>query len=164
MVLNLDNEIFDLVVVLFANIINVFVIGIFVSRTGRNSTLERTLGLLMVSLAIPMMAIVLHNFLDRRSWWTIVLPGIMVFYLSLEFVLDYALKINFRKTIFLWPYLVVFYAALMSMIGFAFLTSRVLGYVTLLTYFLGLAATWYSYSKVGHGRTASETTRGGHSK
>jgi hypothetical protein len=157
---HLNNDILDQVMVVVANLINLIVIGIFVSRVRRNSNLEHSLGLFMVSLAIPIGAIVLHNSLDGREWWTVVLPSIMVLYLSLEFALDYALKIEFRNTIFLWPYLIVFYAALMGLIGFAFLTSRWQGYVTLLTYFLGLIATWYSHSKVGHGVAESNTSIG----
>ncbi len=39
-----------------------------------------------------------------------------------------------------------------AMIGYSFLIGKTYGFVTLGTYFLGLFATWYSYSKVGHGK------------
>jgi hypothetical protein len=61
------------------------------------------------------------------------------------------LKLDFRSTALLWPYLLVFYVALMGMIGYSFLIKKSFGYVTLCTYFLALLATWYSYAKVGHG-------------
>jgi hypothetical protein len=51
----------------------------------------------------------------------------------------------------LWPYLILFYAALGAMIGYAFLTKKIFGYLTLVTYFISLLSTWYSYSRVGNG-------------
>jgi hypothetical protein len=38
----------------------------------------------------------------------------------------------------------------MGMIGYAFLVGRVFGFITLVTYFMQLAATAYSYAKVGY--------------
>jgi formylglycine-generating enzyme required for sulfatase activity len=66
-------------------------------------------------------------------------------------LLDYVLKLEFRQTRWLGPYLLIFYAAQWGMIGFGFMVDRGPGFITLLTYFLSLAATDYSYAKVGHG-------------
>ena len=149
--LNLDNRTIDVSLVGLANIINVLIVAIFLSRAGRKEDLEYYLGLAMVTLALPVLFIAVRNASTGREWWTAVLPILMVAFLCLELALDYVFKIKFRNTVYLWPYLVMFYLALMGLIGYAFLTSRLLGYVTLCTYFLGLLAAWYSYSKVGHG-------------
>jgi hypothetical protein len=71
--------------------------------------------------------------------------------IQVEFVLDYWLELDFRHSRLLGPYLLLYYLALMGMIGYSFQVGRVFGFVTLATYFLQLAATGYSYRKVGHG-------------
>jgi len=69
-----------------------------------------------------------------------------------ELLLDYVLKLPFRKTWLLGPYLGIYYLAQFGMIGYAFLVGKAHGFVTLVTYFCSLFATWYSYSRVKHGR------------
>ena len=39
-----------------------------------------------------------------------------------------------------------------ALIGYTFLTNPIYGAVTLVTYFISLAATAYSYRKIGHGQ------------
>ena len=51
----------------------------------------------------------------------------------------------------LGPYLALYYLGLLGMIGYAFGAGKLYGFITLATYFLNLAATGYSYSRVGHG-------------
>jgi hypothetical protein len=137
--------------VVATNMINLFVVGVLLARASGKKRLEHVLGLAMVVLVLPLVFFIIRSAVGGREWWTIVLPSIMAAYLIVELILDYILKSEFRKTAMLWPYLVLFYASQMGMIGFAFLTGRIYGYVTLATYFLGLFAAWYSYSKVGHG-------------
>ena len=84
----------------------------------------------------------------------VVLPGWMVIFLLLEALLDYVFKVPFRQSRWLWAYLLSFYLAQWAMIGYAFLAQPVFGFVTLVTYFLSLGATAYSYAKVGHGDRA----------
>jgi hypothetical protein len=141
----------DLSVVIVANIINLLVIAVFLVRTLGKRDLEHMLGVVLVLCAIPLLYALYRNVAAGREWWAIVLPGFMVFYLILELLLDYILKVEFRQTALLWPYLLVFYLSLTGMIGYAFLSGKIRGYITLGTYFLGLFAAWYSYSKVGHG-------------
>jgi hypothetical protein len=141
----------DLVVFAIANLVNLLMIAIFLSRTQGWKRVERVLGIVLMALAIPTALAAGANIIGGREWWTIVLPALLVLFLALELVLDYILKLNFRQTRLLGPYLLLYYLALMGMIGYSFLIGRPYGFVTLVTYFLQLAATWYSYSKVGHG-------------
>jgi hypothetical protein len=90
------------------------------------------------------------NIAGKREWWTYVLPSILIIFLIVELLLDYILKIEFRKTRLLGPYLLLYYVSLMGMIGYSFGVDRVSGFVTLVTYFIQLAATAYSYVKVGY--------------
>ncbi|MBU7009941.1 MAG: hypothetical protein HXS46_04580 [Theionarchaea archaeon] len=89
--------------------------------------------------------------MGKREWWAIVLPSLLIVFLIVELILDYILKLDFRHTSLLWPYLLLYYVSLWGMIGYTFLIGTFYGGITLGTYFLNLLATWYSYSRVGHG-------------
>lgn len=149
-------HIVDLVVFGVANLINVLMVGIFLSRPPGWRRLERALGWVFVSLALPLAAVIVLNALGRRPWWALVLPAIALLFVAVEFVLDYWLELDFRHTRLLGPYLLLYYLSLMGMIGYAFLAGEVYGFITLVTYFVQLAATLYSYRKVGHGHGPRE--------
>ena len=146
----LDSHTIDLAVALIANLINLALIGLFLSRPLALPRVEYFLGLFLSALAIPLIGLATLNYRAGRDWWAYVLPLVMAAFLLLEFILEYVLGINWRKTWFFGPYLAFYYLSLMLMIGYAFLAGKVYGAVTLVTYFLGLAATWYSYTRVGY--------------
>jgi hypothetical protein len=148
----MDFRIIDIAIFVIANLINLLLIGIFLSRPKGLKKVEHVLGLFLVAMILPVGVVVILNILGKREWWTIVLPMILILFLKIELLFDYILKLNFRKTRLLWPYLLLYYLAMMAMIGYSFLIGKTYGFVTLGTYFLGLFATWYSYSKVGHGK------------
>ena len=141
----------DWIVFICANLFNLFIVGIMLSRPFGLQRLERVVGILNILLIIPLMGAVFLNFTSGRDWWTYLLPLVMIAFLIVELLLDYVLKIPFRETRLLWPYLGLFYLAAWMMIGYSFLVNRTFGFITLVTYFMSLAATAYSYSQVGHG-------------
>jgi hypothetical protein len=141
----------DLGLVATANVFNILVIGTFIARTLGCRKTEWVIGLIVVLLALPCAAGIVANLAGGRAWWTIVLPFLLLSYCILEAVLDYVWKVEFRNTRFLWVYLVVFYCGAIAMIGYGFGVGKPFGYATLGTYLCGLAAAWYSYSRVGHG-------------
>lgn len=141
-----DNALFAI-----ANLVNLLLIGIFLSRPFGLGGLERLLGWLFVGLALPVALCIIWNAMAKRGGWYVVLPSLLLVFMIVELVLDHILHFDFRNTGWLWPYLVLYYLSLMGMIGYSFLVSRTYGFITLVTYFLNLLATWYSYSRVGHG-------------
>ena len=145
-------RIIDIGIFTIANVVNLLLVGIFLSRPKGLKKLEHVFGLITVSMILPLGAAIILNMLGKRQWWTMVLPLILILFLKVELLVDYVMKWNFRKTRWLWPYLLLYYLALMAMIGYSFLIGKTYGFVTLGTYFLSLFATWYSYAKVGHGR------------
>ncbi len=147
----------DTALFLIANLVNILLMGIFLSRPWGLRRLERILGLLSIALALPVSFAVVINALGGREWWTIALPSLLVAFLIVELILDYILRLPFRSSRLLGPYLLLYYLSLMGMIGYAFLVSEAYGFVTLATYLLNLLATWYSYSKVGHGTGATRS-------
>jgi hypothetical protein len=146
-----DFRIVDIGIFIIANVINLLLIVIFLSRPKGLKNVEHICGLFITSMILPVGVAIILNISGNREWWTIVLPVILILFLTVELLLDYILKLNFRKTRWLWPYLFLYYLAMMAMIGYSFLIGKIYGFVTLGTYFLGLFATWYSYAKVGHG-------------
>ena len=147
----LDDQTVDAAMFVIANLVNILMIGIFLSRPKGLKRLEYVLGLFLIALALPVGYVAVHNIAGKREWWTFVLPALLVLFLIVELVLDYVLKLEFRKTALLGPYLLLYYLSLMGMIGYSFLVSETFGFITLATYFVNLMATWYSYTRVGHG-------------
>lgn len=141
----------DLLVFLAANVANLLMVVIFVVRTRGAVKAERALGIVVMAMALPVGAAAVWNALAGRPWWAVVLLLPFLLHCLLELLLDYVLKLDFRHTRLLGPYLAVFYLAQWGLIGYAFVASEVWGFVTLGTYFLCLGATWYSYTRVGHG-------------
>jgi hypothetical protein len=157
MLAQLTYRMVDMGLFLIANLVNILMIGIFLSRPWGLKRLERILGLASISMALPVGFALVINALGGREWWTVVLPSLLVGFLIVELILDYILRLPFRSSRLLWPYLLLYYMSLMGMIGYAFLVSEAYGFITLATYFLNLLATWYSYSKVGHGTEVTKS-------
>ena len=138
----------DLAVVVIVNLFNLMVVGLMLARVAQ---IDYDLGVPLILMAVLLIAASLFNLIGKRDKWFTILPLILGVYLLTEWLLDYVFKIEFRSTWLLGPYLLLFYAGQMGMIGYAFLVKKSYGALTLVTYFLSLAATAYSYVNVGHG-------------
>ncbi len=143
----------DNVIFIIANAANILLVGIFLARSNGRTRVEYVLGLILIALALPLSGAVILNLIGKREWWTTVLPVLLIAFLLTELALDYILKLDFRNTQLLGPYLGVYYLGLMGMIGYSFLMGRGYGFVTLSTYFLNLLATWYAWSNASHRAT-----------
>jgi CubicO group peptidase (beta-lactamase class C family) len=137
----------DLVVVVAANLFNLLMTAIFLTRPKGWKRFERAVGLVMIALALPLGAAVILNALGQRAWWFVVLPIPLILHAIVELLLDYILRLNWRKSRLLGPCLALFYLGQMSLIGYAFAVALAYGFVTLVTYFLCLGATRYAHSK-----------------
>jgi len=140
------------IAVFCANFFNILITGIMLARPKRLDRIEWILGIVSITLVLPLSIVVRFYAINQANFWMVVLPSLLIAFLVFEFILDYLLKFDFRKTRWLGLYLLLFYAAQWGMIGFGFLVNRVSGFITLLTYLLSFAATAYSYTKVGHGK------------
>ena len=140
----------DLSIFVIANLTNLLLAVMFLYRARGRPGTGNAFGWVAVGLGIPLLAGALINAIAARPWWAIVLPGLLVLYDVVEFILDYLLKFDFRHSRWLGPYLLLYYLALMGMIGYAFAVGKPFGFVTLVTYFINMAATAWSFSRVGH--------------
>jgi hypothetical protein len=144
-------RIIDLTVFVIANLTNLLLAVMFLYRGCGRPKVESAFGWGAVLLGMPLLAAAALNALGGRPWWTIVLPGLMIIYDVVEFLLDHVLKFDFRHSRWLGPYLGLYYLALMGMIGYTFAVGKPYGFVTLVTYFINLASTAFSYARVQHG-------------
>lgn len=144
----------DLALFAVANLSNLLLAAIFLGRTRELKRLEQALGLGVVALALPAAGAVVVNALGTRGWWWVILPLPFILHCVNELLLDYVLKIPFRSTRLLGPYLALYYLGCWGLIGYCFLVGKAYGLSSLVTYFLCLAATAYSYARVGHGQAA----------
>lgn len=140
----------DRTVILTANFFNLIMVGIFYART-KGALHPVIFGLVWALFILLLSAAGINNYRAEREWWSYILPLIMVIFLAVELVLDYIIHYDFRSTNLLTPYLILYYLAILGMIGYGFLAGKKWGFITLATYFLSQAAALYSYSQVGHG-------------
>jgi hypothetical protein len=77
-------EIVGLVVVVTANLYNLLMAGIFVTRPKGWNRFERVAGLAMVGMAVPLGAAVILNLLGNHEWWFVVLPVPLIVHCVVE--------------------------------------------------------------------------------
>jgi len=143
-------RIIDRMLFMISNLVNLLMIGIFLSRPAGLQRLEFILGIILLVLALPTLYCVMRNAALKRGTWYWLLPLLLVVFLIIELLLEYIFLPGFRQTRWLGPYLGLYYLSLMGMIGYNFLTGKKEGFITLITYFLNQIATFYSYFSVGH--------------
>jgi hypothetical protein len=140
----------DILILAVANLFNLIMVGIFYART-QGAQHPQIFALVWAGFILLLAVAGISNLLAGREWWSYVLPLIMIIFLALELVLDYILQLDFRNTALLTPYLILYYLAILGMIGYAFQVGRKWGFITLATYFLSQIAALFSYFRVGHG-------------
>jgi hypothetical protein len=146
-----DHQAIDLALFLIANLVNLLLAAMFLARIRGLRRLAQALGWLAVALGLPVAVIAVLNLLGGRAWWTVVLPALYVVYALLHLTLDGILKVDFRHSRLLGPYLLVFYLGLLGLVGYSFGIGALYGFVTLGTYLVCLVTTWIAYARVGHG-------------
>jgi hypothetical protein len=114
-------KLIDLVFICASIILNVSVSLVYVVTKLGDMALTQIFGGVAVSMIVPF-AVTLIGFLRaKESKKTIISNAIVIFYLVLELLLDYILQIPFREILAInVPYIIVFYAALFSMMAVSF--------------------------------------------
>lgn len=145
----LSTQAIDLTVVVIANLYNLLMTAIFVTRPRGWERFEHGAGLVMVALALPLAAAAALNLAAGRSVWFVVMPIPLILHCIVELLLDYILEIDFRRTRtrLLGPYLALFYLGQWGLIGYTFLVAPAFGFLTLISYFLCLGGTRYAHAQ-----------------
>jgi hypothetical protein len=126
-------------------VFNISVSGVCVATKLADMTLTQVFGGIVIFLIAPFLITLLGYVRAKEEKKTIISNVIILFYLFLELMLDYILKIPFRENLAIHvPYIIVFYAALFSMIGVSLEKNKRLGYLVIATFFILIACLIYN--------------------
>lgn len=140
-------RVIDITLFTIANLVNLLIMGIMLSRSRGLAQLEYALGIVIVAMIVPVGIAVISNIVGKREWWAIVLPLLLISFFVVSLMFDYILKLDWRNTALLWPYITIYYLASIGMIGYSFSIDKPYGFITLITYFLALFAACYAHSR-----------------
>ena len=132
----------DVLFIVSSIIFNLAVSGVYISSKIDAAKIASSIplkifGAIVVLLIIPF-TISLINYIKNKARKKIIISHIFIlFYLFLEVLLNYILKIPFREILVIHiPYIVVFYAAAFSMIGVSRTISKKMGLLVIATFLI----------------------------
>ena len=138
-------KLIDLVFICSSVILNVSVSLVYVVTKLGDMALTQIFGGIAVSMIVPFAVTLIGYLRAKESKKTIISNGIVLFYLVLELLLDYILQIPFREILAIHvPYIVVFYAALFSMMAVSFEKNKKMGYVVIATFWILIGCLIYN--------------------
>jgi hypothetical protein len=131
------NKLIDIIFICSSVIFNISVSALYIATKLGDMILVQVCGGIVISLIVPFTITLLGYVREKANKRTIISHGFILFYLSLELFLDYILKIPFREILAIHvPYIIVFYAALFSMIGVSFEKNKKMGSVVIVTFLM----------------------------
>jgi hypothetical protein len=120
-----------------ALLFNISASVLYVATKLGNILLVQVCGAIVISLIVPFTITLLEYVRKKKKKMTIIFHVVILFYLFLELVLDYILKIPFREILTMHIlYIIVFYAAMFSMMRVSFDKNRKMGYVVITTFLI----------------------------
>jgi len=131
------SKLMDIIFICSSIIFNISVSVLYVAEKLGNKVLVQVSGAIVLSLIIPFTITLLGYMKKKAKKRTIISHAFILFYLFLELLLDYILKIPFREILTIHvPYIIVFYVAMFSMIGVSFDKNRKMGFVVTMTFLI----------------------------
>jgi len=131
------SKLMDIIFICSSIIFNISVSVLYIATKLGNMILVQVCGAIVLSLIIPFTITLLGYMKEKAEKRTIVSHVFILFYLFLELLLDYIFKIPFREILAIHvPYIMVFYAAMFSMIGVSFEKNRKMGFVVTITFLI----------------------------
>jgi len=129
-------KLIDMIFICSSVIFNISVSALYIATKLGEMVLVQVSGGIVISLIIPFTITLLGHVREKAKRRTLICNGVILFYLFLELLLDYILKIPFREILAVHiPYIVVFYAALFSMIGVSLDKNKKMGSLVIVTFF-----------------------------
>jgi hypothetical protein len=135
----------DLTVVYLANLINILIAFLFLARMSGLTDVENTLGIAVITMGFALAYIAYINKKNRRDKWETYLLIPIFLFMIVELILDYILILDFRSTIIVGPYILLYYIGAWGLIGYSFRFEKKWGFITLGTYFLMMILSIYPY-------------------
>jgi hypothetical protein len=131
------NKLIDIIFICSSVIFNISVSALYIATKLGDMLLMQVCGGIVISLMVPFTITLLGYMKAKAKKRTIISNGIIIAYLFLELVLDYVFRIPFREVLAIHvPYIVVFYAALFSMIAVSFEKNKKMGYSVIVTFLI----------------------------
>jgi hypothetical protein len=127
----------DAIFICSSVIFNISVSALYIATKFGDMLLVQVCGGIVISLIVPFTITLLGYMREKVKKRTIISHAFILFYLFLELFLDYILRIPFREILAIHvPYIIVFYAALFSMIAVSFEKSKKMGFVVTATFMI----------------------------
>lgn len=136
--LQTDHKRVDLIVVYFANFINVIMTILFTARIFGLPPIEYALGIVAMIMGFTLGYVALFNKKNKRDNWEAYLLIPIFLFFVVDLILDYVLAFDFRSTAIVGPYVLLYYIGLWGLIGYSFRFNKKWGFFTLATYFLNM--------------------------
>jgi hypothetical protein len=138
-------KLIDIIFICSSIILNISVSLVYVVTKFDDMALTQIFGGIAVSMIVPFTVTLLGYVRAKEKKRIVISNGIVLFYLLLELLLDYVLKIPFREILAIHvPYIVVFYAALFSMMAVSFEKNKKMGYVMIITFWILIGCLIYN--------------------
>jgi len=131
------NKSMDVIFICSSVIFNISVSALYIATKLGDMRLVGVSGGIVISLIVPF-AITLLGYMRKKAEKKTILSHVFIlFYLFLELFLDYILRIPFREILAIHvPYIIVFYAALFSMIAVSFEKNKKMGSLVIATFLI----------------------------
>ena len=138
-------KLIDFIFICASIILNISVSSVYVATKLGDIPLTKVFGGIAVSMIVPFTVTLLGYLRAKEKKRTIISNGIVLIYLLLEISLDYVLQIPFREILAIHiPYIVVFYAALFSMMAVSFEKNKRMGYFVIATFWVLIGCLIYN--------------------
>jgi hypothetical protein len=139
------SKLMDNIFIYSSIIFNISVSVLYIAFKLGNIILGQVSGAIVLSLIIPFTITLLGYMKEKAKKRTIISHVFILFYLFLELLFDYILKIPFREILIIHvPYIIVFYVAMFSMIGVSFDKNRKMGFVVTITFLILIGCLIYN--------------------
>ena len=131
------NKSMDVIFICSSVIFNISVSALYIATKLGDMRLVGVSGGIVISLIVPFAITLLGYMWKKAEKKTILSHVFILFYLFLELFLDYILRIPFREILAIHvPYIIVFYAALFSMIAVSFEKNKKMGSLVIATFLI----------------------------
>jgi hypothetical protein len=131
------SKLMDVIFICSSVIFNISVSALYIATKLGNMILMQVCGGVVISLVVPFTITLLGYIRAKARRTTLVSHVFILFYLYMELLLDYILKIPFREILAIHvPYIIVFYSALFSMMAVSFEKNKRMGSVVIATFLI----------------------------
>jgi hypothetical protein len=137
-------KLIDVIFICSSVVFNILVSALYIAFKFGDLMLVEVFGGIAISLIVPFTITLLGYLREKAKKRTIIFNGIILIYLLLELLLDYVLRIHIKEILAInIPFVMVFFAALFSIIYVSYERNKKLGNVVVITNWILLGCLTY---------------------